>query len=792
MVRKRRTWASWLLVFSRILAYWEIFADGQFVSSSGDIFASIGAMDVNSCNADEDDTPDCPEKGCLPCPLGAEGRPHCACIPGYFVRAATNELMTANTRKLTGNTDRTVTSDAPDWTVLFDEIGTEQNWTVTSDAPDTAPDGDQENGDPAEQSGAHANESSTNESNTDDNSTGNRGGNATEKAHWESNPWCPLSPSQLLDWDSIRGWLSDCVPTSCGERPQPAHAAPLDVKADRSNFEFPQRAQFQCDAGYHVETQPLEPGGKPPLPPVTWTVFEEATCTVEDDHEVEGGVEKCKQMCRESSSCVAVQISCNSTCRLHAECDKIAPSACSNVMTKKEWDLTTFIEFQCNPEGVAENLTGEQCMPTCGDGRLVSVDHLPLTSRLEQCDDGNLLGGDGCTGTCRVEPGWVCLGGNGQTADTCRQADLFLNSAMWLDISGQRFPSIVEITLASEIALSKSLGCPIRDIEIVQVLSSNKAEDKDRKDNEVEAETVTITTTTTELQSRFHAKRLEAMVKFRVKVSDPRVLSVDKIQGSLQGGSVLIPKLQLLFELYTTLSDVYLSISSIQTPVIEGNRESGLLSAVFSFSASLTYWAIRLGPILGYFTCIGTFIPWVYWMFRVKRRAFTLKGRFNDISGEFKGSWTTHICGCCEDMIMCCGLILCLPARLADTWDSVGLMPYWKGVQRAWCCCFLYLVGCAPCSACLAGRERSEMRDFFGFGDRVKGNLETSDFCCYLCCPVCCVMQEAVHVDNALRILPPPATAFAYRMPTFGRKDEGEEDESDEDAPEQAIMDDEI
>eukprot|EP00429_Kryptoperidinium_foliaceum_P026110 CAMPEP_0176134932 /NCGR_PEP_ID=MMETSP0120_2-20121206/68431_1 /TAXON_ID=160619 /ORGANISM="Kryptoperidinium foliaceum, Strain CCMP 1326" /LENGTH=74 /DNA_ID=CAMNT_0017470595 /DNA_START=72 /DNA_END=293 /DNA_ORIENTATION=- len=74
-------------------------------------------------------------------------------------------------------------------------------------------------------------------------------------------------------------------------------------------------------------------------------------------------------------------------------------------------------------------------------------------------------------------------------------------------------------------------------------------------------------------------------------------------------------------------------------------------------------------------------------------------------------------------------------------------MPYWVGVRKAFCCCLLYLTGCCFCAALIPGQQRSEMRDFFGFGDKVKGNIELSDYACYLCCPVCCVIQEALHVD---------------------------------------------
>ena len=40
-----------------------------------------------------------------------------------------------------------------------------------------------------------------------------------------------------------------------------------------------------------------------------------------------------------------------------------------------------------------------ECVEKCGDG----VDMLTY-----ECDDGNLVSGDGCNETCQVEPGFYC------------------------------------------------------------------------------------------------------------------------------------------------------------------------------------------------------------------------------------------------------------------------------------------------------------------------------------------------------------------------------------------------
>ena len=40
-----------------------------------------------------------------------------------------------------------------------------------------------------------------------------------------------------------------------------------------------------------------------------------------------------------------------------------------------------------------------QCLNACGDG---------LKSESEECDDGNLRDGDGCSSNCKVENGFSC------------------------------------------------------------------------------------------------------------------------------------------------------------------------------------------------------------------------------------------------------------------------------------------------------------------------------------------------------------------------------------------------
>lgn len=53
------------------------------------------------------------------------------------------------------------------------------------------------------------------------------------------------------------------------------------------------------------------------------------------------------------------------------------------------------------------------CVEICGDG--FNFHTFP-----NECDDGNLLSGDGCDSKCFVEAGWACIDGSPTMADSCR------------------------------------------------------------------------------------------------------------------------------------------------------------------------------------------------------------------------------------------------------------------------------------------------------------------------------------------------------------------------------------
>jgi cysteine-rich repeat protein len=43
-----------------------------------------------------------------------------------------------------------------------------------------------------------------------------------------------------------------------------------------------------------------------------------------------------------------------------------------------------------------------------------------MDEAIEQCDDGNLISGDGCSKDCKIEQDYTCIGGSEKTKDKCK------------------------------------------------------------------------------------------------------------------------------------------------------------------------------------------------------------------------------------------------------------------------------------------------------------------------------------------------------------------------------------
>lgn len=74
------------------------------------------------------------------------------------------------------------------------------------------------------------------------------------------------------------------------------------------------------------------------------------------------------------------------------------------------------LHFQTTTTYLCECMAGyylsnnQICVSSCGDARQVAE---------ENCDDGNLQEGDGCSSSCLTETNWICLGGTPTTPSTC-------------------------------------------------------------------------------------------------------------------------------------------------------------------------------------------------------------------------------------------------------------------------------------------------------------------------------------------------------------------------------------
>ena len=64
-----------------------------------------------------------------------------------------------------------------------------------------------------------------------------------------------------------------------------------------------------------------------------------------------------------------------------------------------------------DPDPVGSTINNpDVCYEICGDGRDFGF---------YECDDGNLINGDGCNDLCEIEPGYECKDGNRDNKDTC-------------------------------------------------------------------------------------------------------------------------------------------------------------------------------------------------------------------------------------------------------------------------------------------------------------------------------------------------------------------------------------
>ena len=129
--------------------------------------------------------------------------------------------------------------------------------------------------------------------------------------------------------------------------------------------------------------------------------------------------------------------SCNDYCKIEAGwgCAGTRPSVCTEVCGDG-LDFHSFINEcddgnvisgdGCSSACLVENgwictnacchNKPDKCSQVCGDG--ISFLPKPTTN---YCDDGNNFDYDGCNQNCKVEAGWKCSGGSPTTPDVCTE-----------------------------------------------------------------------------------------------------------------------------------------------------------------------------------------------------------------------------------------------------------------------------------------------------------------------------------------------------------------------------------
>jgi len=89
----------------------------------------------------------------------------------------------------------------------------------------------------------------------------------------------------------------------------------------------------------------------------------------------------------------------------------------------------------CTKEPICRGTNGtgttHACTPTCGNGSLESG---------EECDDGNLVNGDGCSSTCQIEPGFTCTTQTNSDTQPCMQT-MYSGQCLDLPIKYRDFKS---------------------------------------------------------------------------------------------------------------------------------------------------------------------------------------------------------------------------------------------------------------------------------------------------------------------------------------------------------------
>lgn len=150
--------------------------------------------------------------------------------------------------------------------------------------------------------------------------------------------------------------------------------------------------------------------------------------------------------------------------------------------------------------------------------------------------------------------------------------------------------------------------------------------------------------------------------------------------------------------------------------------------------------------------------------------------------------WQHGVCGCMSEPGVCVWGFLCPSIRWADTIGVVGYLGFWSAFSIY---VLLQAVGFVTgelllwiALALLCTGYRQQLRESFGMKrDRV---TFVQDCLLYCCCPCCLIVQEAKHVDEALKVGHPiflrTAASAAEEVPTAPPPSDPEEAVSHEGA----------
>lgn len=115
----------------------------------------------------------------------------------------------------------------------------------------------------------------------------------------------------------------------------------------------------------------------------------------------------------------------------------------------------------------------------CGDGE---INGNPFIVERERCDDGNLVSGDGCSGTpggagdpppCQPEPGWVCTGGE-TSPSVCTINGCNINKATSENnLTNAGGVNAIEHTLPNPVAVAGTPECILVDVGDRIVVTGN-------------------------------------------------------------------------------------------------------------------------------------------------------------------------------------------------------------------------------------------------------------------------------------------------------------------------------